>query len=448
MKKNSSFLKRLLSFILVISLVFIASAPQAYADELDDLKAKSERLAKQIAESEAKLAKTSKDKNKQEQIIKELNKQIAALQEQIAVLEASLNILKKDVNSLSATVDTYNANIKTLEKKIKDAEDSIDEKQAFTEETRQKALERVRVGYVAGNPSKLEILLSSKDMTVLFYNIELLKQLSKRDEELIDKLKGETEELKTIKTNMEKDKADLLTTKKELDGKLAALKSKKADQDAQARSLNSARSDANSKVGQAKDAVGQLDKNSAAYKAQLAKLQKEREEADRLIDAYIAQHGSSSDSPKNEGNEGDFAFPLPYSSCYFSALFGTYPSGGAHYGLDTCVSGGTMGKNIIAAQGGKVITATWHSSYGNYVVVDHGAGMFTLYAHCSKLLVSKDQSVKKGQKLAEAGSTGNSTGAHLHFEVRLKKNGSIVRVNPLPYFPGKPNKVGVTFSGL
>ncbi|HRT82355.1 MAG TPA: peptidoglycan DD-metalloendopeptidase family protein, partial [Oscillospiraceae bacterium] len=307
---------------------------------------------------------------------------------------------------------------------------------------------RIRAGYVAGNPSKLEILLNSKDMTVLFYNIELLKQLSKRDEELIDKLKGETDELKTIKSNMEKDKADLTTTKKELDKKLADLKSKKADQDAQARSLNSAKDAANSKITQARDAVNQLNKNSAAYKAQLAKLQKEREEADRLIDAYIAQHGSSSGSPKDEGNEGDFKFPLPYSSCYFSALYGTYPGGGAHYGLDMCVSGGTMGKNIVAAQGGKVITAGWNNSYGNYVVLDHGAGMFTLYAHCSRLVVSAGQSVNKGQKLAEAGSTGNSTGPHLHFEVRLNKNGSVTRINPLPYFPGKPNSVGVTFSGL
>lgn len=449
MKLNkTSHTKRLVAFLLAFCFVLFTGLQEVRAGELEDLQIKSERLAKQIAESEAKIKRAANDKNKQERLLTELNKQLAALEEQISVIESSLSLLSKDVNSLAAAVSRQQNEISKLDKKIQDTQNDIKEKQDSTENTRQRALERVRAGYVAGNPSKLEVLLSAKDMAGLFYNAELLKQMAKKDEELIDRLKEETKNLKSLQSDLEKDKEELEKTKKELDAKLSDLKAKKSGQESQARALKDAKGMADSKQEHAKDTIARLDKNSTAYKNELARLQRERAEADKKIDALILQQGSSSSSPKNEANEGDFVFPFPYPSCFFSALFGRYPSGGAHYGLDICVTGGTHGKTIIAVQGGKVLAAAWNNSYGYYVNIDHGAGVFTLYAHCSQLVVSAGQTVKKGQKIAEAGSTGNSTGPHLHFEVRLNSNNTVSRVNPLPYFPGKPNRVNVAFSGL
>ena len=185
-----------------------------------------------------------------------------------------------------------------------------------------------------------------------------------------------------------------------------------------------------------------LDKESAEYKAQIKKQQAERDALEAEIDAYIKEHASSEgDVPEEEyGNDGELAWPVK-ERCTITAGYPTYPSGGKHYGIDICLctasgstrdSGGnslSLGQPYYAAQGGEVIIAGWHKSFGNYVVVDHGDGRQTLYAHSSSLSVSVGDIVKKGQQLGLIGSTGNSTGPHLHFEVRYNN----VPQNPLNY---------------
>lgn len=127
-------------------------------------------------------------------------------------------------------------------------------------------------------------------------------------------------------------------------------------------------------------------------------------------------------------------WPLPYKNCYISAQYGQYPSGGAHHGMDICVRGGTEGKNVVAAADGVVISYGFnHWSMGNYVIIDHGYGLFTAYYHMQKLFVEKGDRVKQGQVIGLAGHTGNTTGPHLHFEVRISRNGTITRVNPLKF---------------
>lgn len=123
---------------------------------------------------------------------------------------------------------------------------------------------------------------------------------------------------------------------------------------------------------------------------------------------------------------GKLMWPVP--SLHTITTYFTWRWGSFHYGIDISGSG-AYGKTIVAADGGTVTQAGWDSGYGNRVVVSHGGGLVTLYGHASKLLVKPGQRVSKGQAVALVGSTGNSTGAHCHFEVR--RNG--VRVNPLSY---------------
>ena len=115
-------------------------------------------------------------------------------------------------------------------------------------------------------------------------------------------------------------------------------------------------------------------------------------------------------------------FMRPVSGARITTRFGQ----GGHRGLDMAIGYGTP---IYAADGGTVVVAGWHSSYGNYVKINHGNGYETLYAHCSSLLVKAGDKVYKGEEIAKVGSTGNSTGNHLHFEVF--KNGALV--NPESY---------------
>ena len=123
--------------------------------------------------------------------------------------------------------------------------------------------------------------------------------------------------------------------------------------------------------------------------------------------------------------EGNYAFPLKTTNYYVSSLYG-WRWGKTHGGIDLATPSGTP---IVAYRSGKVVTASTHYSWGNYILIDHGDGLQTLYAHCSKLLSKAGGKVKQGQVIALSGSTGNSTGPHLHFEVRL--NGK--RVNPSKY---------------
>jgi murein DD-endopeptidase MepM/ murein hydrolase activator NlpD len=141
----------------------------------------------------------------------------------------------------------------------------------------------------------------------------------------------------------------------------------------------------------------------------------------------LQSNGSSGDGLLE--NSSGLICPIQYSGRYISSGYYRNSDGSYHGALDICVYGGTYGLNISAAESGTVITAAYHWSYGNYIVIDHGSGLSTLYAHCSSLAVSSGQTVSKGDTIGYVGSTGNSTGPHLHFEVRV--NGS--RTNPSNY---------------
>jgi murein DD-endopeptidase MepM/ murein hydrolase activator NlpD len=158
-----------------------------------------------------------------------------------------------------------------------------------------------------------------------------------------------------------------------------------------------------------------------------------------LIDeiARRAQQGSGEASGDNFTNDQGFKVsskgyicPLQYPGTYISAGYPRYPSGGAHSGVDYCVSGGTMGKNVRAIAGGTVILVkSKTTSYGKHIMIDHGNGVTSLYAHGSALLVSEGQHVNQGDIIMLAGETGNATGPHVHLEIRI--NGT--RVNPSNY---------------
>ena len=181
------------------------------------------------------------------------------------------------------------------------------------------------------------------------------------------------------------------------------------------------------KISENSNYLSSLNNQSAEYENMIAEYEAEIERFDQEIEKLLQTSGSSGDGMLE--NSTGLICPLQYSGRYISSPFYRNSDGSYHGALDICVYGGTYGLNISAAESGTVITAAYHWSYGNYVVIDHGSGLSTLYAHCSSLAVSSGQSVSKGQTIAYVGSTGNSSGPHLHFEVRI--NGS--RVDPSNY---------------
>ena len=247
---------------------------------------------------------------------------------------------------------------------------------------------RLKVMYKNGSLGFVDVLLGSGSITEFVSNLKIIQKIYKNDMDVLDTLDKEHKELQAIKKQLKEKRVKLATQKDELAVEKAELDEKKEA----------------------------LKKEEDALKA----------EADRLTSEILSMIDKNS-----QYIGGEFTWPCP-ASTYITSSFGNrlHPilkSWIFHTGLDI---GCSSGKDILAAASGKVIMSQVYGGYGNCVMIDHGGGIVTLYGHASKLCVSKGDVVKRGQVVAKVGSTGRSTGPHLHFEVR--KNGEYV--NPMKYF--------------
>lgn len=205
-----------------------------------------------------------------------------------------------------------------------------------------------------------------------------------------------------------------------LESTKAELESTKAEQETYAEELLKEQSALEEQKGDSDRYVASLRKTEAQITAEYEAARKAEDEENARLENLLKQLAKASQS---DYVGGKFIWPCDLSVKRISSGYGyrTYYIYGKkvtdfHRGIDIPSAVGT---DIYAAQTGKVVIATKHSSYGNYIVVDHGGGISTLYAHCSKLLVSVGDTVKQGDHIAEMGATGNVTGPHLHFEVRV-----------------------------
>lgn len=296
--------------------------------------------------------------------------------------------LEKDIKELQKKVDNLNYLINQTAEEISSTEQRIQKKEKEMTEREDTLNERLKVMYKNGSVGFVDILLGSSSISEFVSNVEIIQKIYKNDMDVLDTLKKEHEELTEIKASLEEKKVTLAARKTDLAAEKTSLDAKKKE-----------------------------------FEAEEDKL---KAEADRLTAEII--NLMDKDSPYVGG---EFTWPCP-ASRYISSSFGNrlHPTLNVwkfHTGIDI---GCSAGKNIVAAASGKVIMSQWYGGYGNCVMIDHGGGIVTLYGHASKLLVSKGQVVKQGQVIALVGSTGRSTGPHLHFEVR--KNGQYI--DPMSYF--------------
>ncbi len=373
---------------------------------------------------------------------KELEKQIADLSDQkSAGLEA-----KAKLDSLSAVtqqkISTAEALSKQLAEQIETTTKQIAEKEESIKTTFDKFLDRLVVSYEEGNASYLSIILNSSDMGDLLTKMDMVSSMLEYDRNLRIQYQNEKTELEASKASLEE--ASTLQT-----DVIAGLEADKAQydvlssqQEAYISSLEEDLTAANSAYEQAKAQENALDAELQAYLYQLAEQQRQleaqraAEEAARQAAAAAAaqQNGGQapeptpSVDPNNVYYGGGFAWPLP-GYAYISSGFGWRTLGGYsdfHRGIDIPAPSGTP---IHASKGGEVVIAQWHNSYGNYVVINHNNGESTLYAHQSMIGCSVGQWVNQGDVIGYVGTTGYSTGNHLHFEVRINGEAN----NPLNY---------------
>ncbi|MBE6742416.1 MAG: hypothetical protein E7570_08980 [Ruminococcaceae bacterium] len=402
---------------LILSLAFVVSSfasGSAFAASTSELKDKKSKIQSQIDAAEKEIDKLSAEKKETQEYIAALDKKIQLKQDQIDVLQADANALQAEINEVTAS-------IKNTENEIDKTQKEIDKKQAQFDKTFEDYCQRLRAMYISGHASNLEVLLTASDISSVFTRSQMIKSVSKQDSEILDSLMTQMEEIEKDKAALEekiiqlgKDKEKLVADKKELTNNIATIQASKRELDNEVAECNALIKKLSSQTAEYQEAI---EENEDALKKVEAEIQAAYARASRT--------GSSNGSSGSGAFSGSLRYPTDYRS--ISAGYPNYSSGRYHGGVDfPCPSG----SSVYAAASGTVIAAmNLNYSYGHYLIIDHGNGLSTLYAHNTTLLVSYGDHVNKGQVIARSGSTGNSTGPHCHFEVRV--NGT--RVNPMNY---------------
>lgn len=353
--------------------------------------------AKTIAEMEKEI----KELEKKE---KELAASITNATKKIKDEKAKQDLLQNQIKSVEEQISIYQQKIIAVTDAIGVKEAEITQKLADIEVNEELFAKRVRAMYMSSaSSSTLTTLLESKSFSQFLNTAEFLTRISKSDQDLIKELTQQKKDLLTKKTELEDNQADLKKTKSEFDAKNKSL---------------------DTMYDNSLGAEAEAKKNEKALWLLMEKNKTASQKVEKELDAAIA-------AAKNNGSgpQGPLLWPLPVKS-YFSSYFGWRTLWGKkdyHTGIDLPASAGT---SIFAAADGEVILATKaNSSYGWHVVINHNGGLVTLYGHMSRIDVSVGQQVKRGQTIGGVGTTGNSSGNHLHFEVRQDE----VRQNPLNY---------------
>ncbi|MCR5150845.1 MAG: peptidoglycan DD-metalloendopeptidase family protein [Clostridiales bacterium] len=431
------------SLLLCLSCVIacVCFTPLASAEEsLDDYQQQLAKLDKQIAANKSKLAEVKSDLKDSKSKYNALSNEIGQINDQISLIDSKITVLNNNITALQSSIEQTQTDIESTTNEIVLVQKQIDESNILMNATKEMLLSRLRENYMAGSSSTLEMLFTAKDLSTFFARKELVASVSDQDANLIKNLTDSINQLSDLTIELTNKKAALEEKKADLDKQNEDLISRQNDLEASLGEQKSKKATVSSKQQELSSVINELDKDSAEYQAAIKKQEAEREKLNAQIDAYIKAHASAvGDTPDASiVNDGKMMWPVR-GSTKVTAGYPAYSNGTSHWGIDIVkTDGSTRGTPFVAAQGGKVIIAVgdggWNSGFGNYCVIDHGDGKMTLYAHADRIQVSVGQVVSKGQQIGIIGATGNVTGPHLHFEVRIKNaNGSVSRVNPLNY---------------
>lgn len=389
--------------------------------------------------------------------IKSNQKKIDEAEEKQKQVESDKTEAMKQVESINSKIDDYETQISDLDSKITDANTKIKEEEKKLAQAEQDYKEqeelikkRMVAVYTSGDTSYLDVLLSSKNLTDFISSYYLVSEVTKMDAELLDKIQKQKEEIETAKKEIENNKDTLTASKTEKENVNNQLKTAKTEKDKYVAQLSDQEKELEQEIQQLKQdnakIANEIKQAEIAYKKQLEELKKQQEAANSQKNNN-SNNSSNSNSGKNN-NSGSFTTPT--GSGYFMkpvsggsiSTNGYYSSGKFHGAIDYAISSGSP---VYAAAAGVVmITDNLTSSYGTYVVIRHANGMQSYYGHGTRgsICVSPGQIVKKGQQIMLSGSTGNSSGPHLHFELRTAPYsyrysatayGQDSRVNPLNY---------------
>jgi murein DD-endopeptidase MepM/ murein hydrolase activator NlpD len=366
---------------------------------------------------------TQKDIDDLKNSATDLSAEKKALQEKLNTLKNEKEKVMEKKENLDAQIAIQVREISNTESQIAAYAELIDQTYAELVDAQQREADkyalfcrRVRTMEEEGNVSYWSVLFKASSFTDLLDRLSAVNEIMDADQLVIDQLKALQEEISQKKAEYEQSKA----------GSEAA----KADLVKKKSSLEKQRQEANKLIQELAANQGETEASIAGLKEEEDAIQKKIQDLSRKLAEEEAARAAANGKPVSSAALGGYIWPV--SSHYITSTFGGRSSPGGigstnHKGIDIGRVGYTTA--VKAAKAGTVIIAQRSSSYGNYVVISHGSGNTTLYGHMSSLKVSSGATVKQGDTIGITGSTGNSTGPHLHFEIT--ENG--VRINPLKY---------------
>ncbi len=386
--------RKLISIFLVVvllqyfySFVFAENITNEEAvNEQKNLNEMNQEVTEQINQANTKL----------EYVQSELSNTMLQVQE----LEDKILGYQKEMTGLSDKLDALQNSIDETKQKLTVAEEEYNQKEELLRE-------RLVAMYEDGETQYLDILLSSRNIVEFISGYYLINEFVEYDNTLMQEVAERRDDIEITKTKLEKEETEIKLIKAKREQTTVVLQNTITLQESYAKKLSKQEQELKNKITE--------------YKQEQAR-----------IEALIQQATNSSNNLDIQYTGGEMLWPVAISGTVITSTYGVreHPIQGVikeHSGLD--IGNATYGSPVVAAADGVVTYAGWLGGYGNCVMLNHGNGLVTLYGHGQKIITELHKKVKKGDLIMEVGSTGNSTGPHLHFEVRV--NGSCV--NPLNY---------------
>lgn len=409
-----------------IALVSSDAVGTDYDSLIEQKEAEIEQKQKEIDSNQKKIDQYEGDISENEEIMATISSQIDSVTSQVIAKQDLIAIKEGMIELKEADIEKVEEDIAAKEEEINQKKLEINELNAQNDKNLEKFSRLARVLYMNDSSDAIPLLSGSDDWYNFFVYSDVIKNISgqnmefmqtllaniKSQEEMIEELNGKIKQLENDKLKLEQEKAALEEERAGLEGEKEELEAEMTAQYNNFYAVSADNADLQKKVDNLNYAINVTEE--------------EIEQTNKDIEALIRQKQAENSGQTIYSSDG-FRWPLDSRYQMITTYFGRdYLNGKArtHYGIDVG-NAGIGGANIYAAQSGTVITAyndgpnAWHGGYGNYIVIDHGGGISTLYAHCSVVTVTEGQVVNKGDVIGYVGTTGYSTGNHLHFEVRV-----------------------------
>ena len=419
--------------VLLCTVLLISAPAQVYAtektaadykEEIRERKEKAEEQKQEIRASESKV-------DMMEDAVAGLNSEKKELQvakdelsDTVEQLDAQLNNVQEVLTQLEEDIDRKTKQVENIKNRLREAEANQDEQYASMKQ-------RIKFMYEKGDTAYITMVFGAQNLTDMLNKAEYIEEVSAYDRQLLNEYTETKYRVINLKDKLEVEQASLLETQEQAEiqeYQMSMLIDQKNGEIEKYESEISTKEDA---IKEYEAMIASQNATIAALEASILKadreaeaLQKELEESG-LSDNDIDSSSSSKPVTTQQVFSGPFCMPAPsytrVSDDYGNRIHPILGVKQFHNGIDFAAPGGSP---ILAAQSGTVIAAAYSSTMGNYIMINHGGGVITIYMHASALYVSAGQTVTKGQKIAAVGTTGRSTGNHLHFSVRV--NGSYV----------------------